>query len=156
MSMSFSATKLVEIIIEGGEKAPYLEPVFSSEETSEYLRATKDCDEPLVDNPAYRPEFDINLANGNANFVLSQLGYKIEDSFFKAPIDEFIERLDAVMGNSGGSMSPAIPSSKYRAGGGATIIHCGLQDGYLERTFARIAVMVREGKARGATMVSAA
>jgi hypothetical protein len=79
----------------------------------------------LLPNPDYRPELDINLANGNASGVLACLGYDVEDGMFDAPIDEFLGRIAK-----------------------ATHPHQ-----YVVATFGRLETLAELGKAAGATHI---
>lgn len=133
MSMTFQASILTIENVDGKEMK-FIKPVFTNEETNQYLNW--DEEEP-VRNPQYRPEFDINLANGNAIGLIEALGYEIEECFFSAPIDEAIERIETKI--SDGSLVRGNPGHTY-----------------LFDRLEKILAMLKAGKERGATLMSCA
>lgn len=133
MSMTFQASILTIENVDGKEMK-FIKPVFTNEETNQYLNW--DEEEP-VRNPQYRPEFDINLANGNAIGLIEALGYEIDEPFFRAPIDEAIERIETKISN--GSLIRSNPDHTY-----------------LFDRLEKILAMLKAGKERGATLMSCA
>lgn len=146
MSISVYAGKFVD------EKT--IDWVFTREETTAvFYKDFLDPDDEGIPNPAYRPEFDINMTNHNARVVFEKLGVHVDDGgFFQVPVDEMINRCTAYLRRHFGKKSPG-EKPYVLEGPGATFIHCGTDDGYIEKQVHRIAVLAREGKARGAEVI---
>jgi hypothetical protein len=151
MGMSFSACIL---------RDRCFEPVFTGQETSSHLwdGHPLDAEEMPPANPDYRPELDISLSNRNAAFVITSLGYKMEENYhWSAPIDDVIATCEAyVFACARNGKTPGILPSVHSWHGQMPVFNNGVRDGYVEEKAALIAKMAREGLKRGATHVTAA
>jgi hypothetical protein len=107
-----------------------------------------------IPNPRYRPELDINLSNVNAAAVAAALGWHIVDSYLEVPIDQAIAACTDYLQRHIGRRSPELPARIIA--GNPRFIDCGRREGYIEHQVHRIALMLREAKARGATHLMAA
>lgn len=143
MSISFFA---------GRREADITSSVFTSEETVERFYKSWDDDEGTA-NPGYRPELDINLSNRNARYVLAQLGITMDDDFFEVTVDQMVNLCTHLLRRSLKGQRSGIESSVDRQAGHATMIDCGVEQGYVERQVMRILTLCREGKARGAEVI---
>jgi hypothetical protein len=107
-----------------------------------------------IPNPRYRPDLDINLSNANAAAVAAALGWHIVHGYLEVPIDQAIAACTAYLQQHIGRRSPELPARIIA--GNPRFIDCGRREGYIEHQVHRIALMLREAKARGATHLAAA
>ena len=143
MSISFYAGKRV------GDSVTW---VFDKDEITE--RFYKDyMDDEGTPNPAYRPELDVNMSNRNAAYVLFQLGIALEDGYFSTPVEEFINRCTNLLKGSLKGRKQGILTTVQAEPGYATMIDCGVEQGYVERQVLRLSILAQEGKARGAEVI---
>ena len=114
-------------------------------------------DEEAPENPDYKPDLDLSLANSNMRQVMDELGYStnLEDEA-PFPIDEFIARSTQWLQKAIGKLSPEEPTHVDKSGGGATMISGGKPEGYFNRVIQRMNQIARAGKQNGATHVWAA
>ena len=110
--------------------------VFEDSEIQEFVypegKSVFDPDVELTPNPAYRPDLDVNFANGNAHRVMDAigLGERFEEGFgYEVAIDDFIAAAGRALAQLTGT-------------GTSADVH---------RRIARILVAATEGRQRGAT-----
>jgi hypothetical protein len=114
-------------------------------------------DEEAPENPDYKPELDLNLANANMREVFATLGYPTDLEEQKPfPIDEFIGRTTQWLQKNIGKRSAEEPTTVDKSGGGATMISGGKPEGYFNEVIMRMNKIARIGKDKGATHVWAA
>jgi hypothetical protein len=149
MTMQFNAVKSTTAIVTASAIS-----VFGDELIERFYPGGWTPDAEGVPNPAYRPDLDINLANGNAHDVAHVLGWQIADGYLEVSVDQAIASCTAYLQRHVGRPSFARPPCVIHDA--PLIIEAPRAEGYLERTIHRIALMLREGKARGATHLVAA
>jgi hypothetical protein len=149
MTMQFNAVKSTTAVVTASAIW-----VFGDELIEHFYPGGWTPDAEGVPNPAYRPDFDINLCNANAHDVAGALGWEIADGHLEVPIDPAIASCTAYLQRRVGRPSSARPPRAIHDA--PLFIEALRPEGYLERTIHRIALMLREGKARGATHLVAA
>lgn len=96
---------------------------------------------------------DINLSNSNARAVLAALGIDADEG---GTIDlaAFAGLASSWLQHNIGKRSAEIESIISRGALGATIVDCGLREGYLNEKIHALASMARIGLANGATLMA--
>jgi hypothetical protein len=111
-------------------------------------------DEEAPENPDYKPELDLSLANSNMRQVMDELGYTTDlEGAPPFPIDEFIAKTTQWLQKAIDKPSPEEPTYVDKSGGGATMISGGKPEGYYNRVIQRMSQIARTGKQDGATHV---
>ena len=113
-------------------------------------------DADVTENPAYRAELYIDFSNPNARLILASLGYVFEDSVWEPEAGDFAARVSGWLQGSLGKRSPAVATEVEAEPGRITFVHCGLPEGYLNRSIHRLSVFAREAVTAGATRIYAA
>jgi hypothetical protein len=149
MTMQFNAVKSTTAVVTASATW-----VFCDELSERFYPGGWTPDAEGIPNPAYRPDLGINLCNANAHDVAHVLGWHIADGYLDVPIDQAIASCTAYLQRRVGRPSSARPPRVIHEA--PLIIEAPRAEGYLERTIHRIALMLREGKARGATHLVAA
>jgi hypothetical protein len=88
-------------------------------------------------SPVYQETPEVNMANGNAAFILSLLGFEFEDGFGTSDAAEFAERIKfalVVGGDDKGS-----ETVEYQTEGGARVVFCGRHVGYADERLDQLA-----------------
>jgi hypothetical protein len=150
MSMQFTAAKRATSNVSANDVQ-----VFRIEELTPSFSPPGEWD-PYADpiaNPAYRPEFDIDLCNANAAAVAAELGWRIVDGCLDVPINKALADCTTYLQRQIGRRSPALRARIIAEN--PRFIDCGREEGYIESQVRRIALMLREAEARGATHLTA-
>ena len=90
----------------------------------------------------------VNVGNENAGAILRELGYSIEDSYFTAPIDEFIGRCRSWLRRNIGKRSNEIEAVQD-----GNWIECGRREGYLNEKIMLLVLIAEAGKTQGGTKI---
>jgi hypothetical protein len=135
-----------------------------------------DFDYEAPENPAFRPDLDLNLANANMAYIMRDiLGFEDEDYGYHVPIDIFLTKAQIWLQKNVGQTTPQLPSQEEprefkrqvttdpetglsTIGGGHAgprVIHGGRREAYDEETIMRMVKIASLGKEMGATHVSA-
>jgi hypothetical protein len=148
--MNFSPVSLQEL---DGRKV--WKSVFPSEWTDPYIYGEDFKWDPETDmekyaNPDYRPQYDINLSNGNAHHIMNEcLGFQQEEYSFTVDIDWFISRAQQWLKVNFNHQSKAIESVQIK-----NIVECGRPEGYTNIRIYNMLVIAKEGRDLGATHIS--
>ena len=131
--------------------------VFAKEETDYYICpdgwSWDSTEEPPL-NPNYRGELDLHLSNRNMRDVMRALGYELPEDGGVFPIDEMISRATDWLKRNIDKASDETRTVTTKGARGAEFVDVGHRRGYLNERIHNIAIIVREGKERGATHVT--
>jgi hypothetical protein len=107
----------------------------------------RDCDAygVLVEAVTECPE--VNMANGNARYVMGLLGIEFGDGSGSMPAAEFAERLGFATVVGGGDAGTV--TVEYREAGGARVIECGRPVGYADQRLAQLVEIAEWALAHG-------
>lgn len=142
MSVTFTPEIIAEIDISGYEVMCYTNDertiaIVDTYETAKAI-AQKHSDSGCLDCSVYGTAIDtrfamphhVNMANGNAAFVMSLLGIEFDDGCGAMDADQFLERL--AFAGAIGRGDPGTVTIGYKEDGGATMIECGRSVGYVD------------------------
>ncbi len=106
----------------------------------------------FIPNPDYVADAGMNLSNANAEMLFAQLGFAIDSSEpADLPIDE-VGR--AVLRGLNGPAARHTEEPQVETGsGGATMIHCGIPEGYMAQRLTSLAALIAQGRKLGATHI---
>ena len=119
----------------------------------EFYKTDWPYDKEPPENPKYKPDLDLNLANSNMRQVYGELGYSDDVEGMNIPVDEFIGRSTQWLKKAIGKPSAEEPTTVDKSGGGATMISGGKREGYFNDVIMRMNKIARLGKENGATHV---
>ena len=120
----------------------------------EFYKTDWPYDKEPPENPDYKPDLDLTLANANMRQVFDELGYGTDlEDMPNIPIDEFIGRSTQWLKKAIGKPSPEEPTTVDKSGGGATMISGGKREGYFNDVIKVMNKIARIGKENGATHV---
>jgi hypothetical protein len=106
----------------------------------------------FIDNPDYVEDGGMNLADGNARMLFSQLGFDIgEGGFARYPIDEVQKA--AMRGLNGAAAHHTEQDQVVNGAQGATIVMCGVPDGYTADKITKLLAIIAKGRPLGATHI---
>lgn len=106
----------------------------------------------FIPNPDYVADAGMNLSNGNAEMLFAQLGFTVSSS---EPVDLPIDEVGrAVLRGLNGPAARHTEDDAVETGaGGATMVHCGVPDGYMASRLTSLAALIAKGRKLGATHI---
>lgn len=105
---------------------------------------------PFIPNPDFVEDAGMTLSNANAEVLFAQLGFVVDSSEgFDLPIDEAGR---AVLRGLNGAAARHSEARRIETGaGGATVVNCGVPEGYMQQRLQSLAAMIAKGRKHGAT-----
>ena len=104
-----------------------------------------------------RTDLDVNLANGNARYILDALGVQASDLCGTLTAEDFLGR--CLLATAIAPVDEGTPSYVAAPAGGAplatqgaTMIMCGRPEGYLHGTLARLTTLAEYARTQGRTI----
>jgi hypothetical protein len=107
---------------------------------------------PFIPNPDYIENGGINLSNGNACRVFTQIGLSMDEDDALFEIDDVYR---AVMRGLNGAAADHTEEDVVSTGAqGATMVSCGVQEGYMRDRLGQILAIIVKGRTLGATHIA--
>lgn len=140
---------------------PMMGPVIDFDKWDEEILA-EDADDrfergesAFIPNPDYVADAGMTLANGNAHMLFAQLGLDLGDEgIADFPLDAVHKA--ALRGLNGPAARHTEPDTVSCGAMGATIVTCGVPDGYMAEKLTRLVAMIAKGRSLGATHICVA
>ena len=107
-------------------------------------------------NPDYRPDLELNLSNANFVYLMRDVLCFEGNAYggFEVDINVFITVAQKWLRNNLGKPSKEVPEVEEIGPCGATLVQCGIREGYENEKIHRMVIIAQQGKEHGGEVVA--